>query len=185
MIGFNAGSVRQRFAPSASAKEQRNNMGCDIHCYIEYKHPESEIWSDFGGRINPGRNYDLFAKLAGVRNYNEKPPAIPPRGMPADAAYAADGDNKLFITETEGAGCVTPATAAEYVKHGSVYVNGSDDKPTWVTHPDWHSHSWLTTEEYAKSVEDSGEFEYLAILAAMQSFEENGCAARLVFWFDN
>jgi hypothetical protein len=42
-------------------------MGCDIHAYVESKKPDSKTWWGFGGRINPGRNYRMFGKLAGVR----------------------------------------------------------------------------------------------------------------------
>ena len=69
-------------------------MGCDIHCYIEYKPAGSDDWSDFGGRINPGRNYDLFAKLAGIRNYDEITPIAKPRGM-----------NILIVGRTKHAKC--------------------------------------------------------------------------------
>ena len=68
-------------------------MGCDIHLYIEYKNKMVEFdgykysWHDFGKCINPGRNYVLFALMAGVRNYgNELPVIVPRRGMPEDAA---------------------------------------------------------------------------------------------------
>lgn len=122
-------------------------MGCDIHCYIEYKPAGSDDWSDFGGRINPGRNYDLFAKLAGIRNYDEIEPVAKPRGYPKDAAYEAE--------------------------------------KKYVSNPDWHTHSWLTADEFAVAIEGSGEPEYEAILAAMRSFEAGGAQARIVFWFDN
>lgn len=44
-------------------------MGCDIHAYVEYKKADNNgDWISFGGRINPGRNYSLFGRMAeGVR----------------------------------------------------------------------------------------------------------------------
>jgi hypothetical protein len=40
-------------------------------------------------------------------------------------------------------------TAERWVKSGSsVFKNDRDGKPTWVSGPDWHSHSWLSLEEY-------------------------------------
>ena len=45
-------------------------MGCDIHLYIEYKNKKvafdgyKDNWHSFGQRINPGRNYAMFALMA-------------------------------------------------------------------------------------------------------------------------
>jgi hypothetical protein len=60
-------------------------MGCDIHLYIEvltengwelYSHPHIK------------RDYELFAKMAGVRNYlGSIEPIAEPRGLPNDISY--------------------------------------------------------------------------------------------------
>jgi len=64
-------------------------------------------------------------------------------------------------------------------------ANNGMGTSTWVTQPDWHSHSWLTTAELIEVIgEDIGP-EYKAVIAAMQSLESSGHEARLVFWFDN
>lgn len=131
-------------------------MGCDIHLYIEYKSKKTEFdgykhkWQSFGGRINPGRNYAMFALMAGVRNYgNELPVLIERRGMPDDAGYYAKDDNQLYISDTPEEGYVTAERAKRWVEQGSSkYINGQDGKPIWVTNPDCHSHSWLTTSEF-------------------------------------
>ena len=156
-------------------------MGCDIHCYIEYKSPDTDGWSDFG-RINPGRNYDLFGKLAGVRRI-EVTPVVEPRGLPEDVAYAASSDAWLFVTDTGSSeGCCSREQAEQWVGWGARYRNSEKE---FVSNPDWHSHSWLTPNEFAIAIEGSGEPEYEAILAAMRSFEAGGFQARVVFWFDN
>lgn len=168
-------------------------MGCDIHCYIEYKAKDSNRWRGFGGRINPGRNYSLFTKLAGVRDYSGgKIAFIPPRGMPEDAAWDSSSDNQLFISESEGDGNATKENAERWVASGySKYVNDSSGNRKRVTHPDWHSHSWLTADEWSVALGDPDHFaemnepEYIAILAALRSFEGQGFQARVVFWFDN
>lgn len=158
-------------------------MGCDIHCYIEYKSPNTDDWSDFGGRINPGRNYDLFAKLAGIRNYDEVEPVVKPRGYPEDAAASARLDQWLYVTNSPGEGYVSVERAECWVENGASKYQDSDK--AFVSNPDWHTHSWLTTGEYATAIEGSGEPEYEAILAAMRSFEAGGFQSRVVFWFDN
>lgn len=73
-------------------------MGCDIHSYVEYRNKDTGKWNmvriyvpyrweperlDLVEPYN-GRNYNLFAILAGVRGF-----AIPiaePRGIPQDAS---------------------------------------------------------------------------------------------------
>ena len=131
-------------------------MGCDIHVYIEYKNRKIESdghkhnWLSHGGRINPGRNYALFALMANVRNYGgDLPVTFDPRGMPDDVAYYASGDDRMYICEDEGDNYVKMERAERWVKDGSSkFIYDRDGKPTWVTHPDWHSHSWLTTSEF-------------------------------------
>lgn len=185
-------------------------MGCDIHMYIEYKDKEisearekrgeSEYWSNFGTRFNPGRNYAMFAVLAGVRgNYKD---SFEPKGkLPIDTmGWTTLGDATLYITEDEEIadleGYVTLERAKSW-RSCEIYYSGG--KPTRVEIPDWHSHSWLTIEElesayqiYLKHMNEEwpGEevvvpSEYKAVLAAMKSLAENGDTVRVVFWFDN
>lgn len=164
-------------------------MGCDIHLYIEYQ-PKDKTqrytpnqWHSFGGRLNPGRDYQLFGKLAGVR---EEGALFEAKGYPDDAGHSARDDNHLFIVEGEeerGDNTCTRAKAEEWLIAG----NSKFFEKHWVTHPDWHTHSWLTDYEFEaviKSVKGVG-VEWWAILAAMNALEKGGNEARVVFWFDN
>ena len=133
-------------------------MGCDIHLYIEYKSKKTEFdgydsgWQSFGKSINPGRNYAMFGLMANVRNcYSDGklPVLVEPRGMPDDATYSTADDNRIYISETESEDYVCMETAEGWVNSGSSkFINNKDGNPTWVTQPDWHSHSWLTTSEF-------------------------------------
>ena len=133
-------------------------MGCDIHLYIEYKSKKTEFdgydsgWQSFGKSINPGRNYAMFGLMANVRNcYSDGklPVLVEPRGMPEDAGYTATDDNRIYISETKSEDYVSMETAKRWVESGSSkFINDKDGNPTWVTQPDWHSHSWLTTSEF-------------------------------------
>ncbi len=159
-------------------------MGCDIHAYIEYKAKGQQYWHDFGGRINPGRDYFLFGRLAdGVRG--DGPALVPARGMPKDAAWSARDDGFLFITEDgQGDKCCTVENARQWSPWTEWKIHD------YVAHPDWHSHSWATADEWEKAVEpcltgERVEYAYAAVLAAMRSFEANGYESRVVFWFDN
>lgn len=175
-------------------------MGADIHMYVEYcrlRDPgeagaeEREYWSPFGGRINPGRNYWLFASLADVRDEGAM---YEPRGLPDNLGYCARDDSRLYISESPGDRYVTPERAKSWVEKGyAKYVNDHNGNPTWVTHPDWHSHSWLTPDElqavytrYAYTHGQPVSVQYRALLAAMRTLENDGeNKVRVVFWFDN
>ena len=128
-------------------------MGCDIHLYIEYKSKDGydPAWQGFGGNINPGRNYAMFALMADVRNYGDDklPVLVKRRGMPDDAGYTATDDIRIYISDVPSSRYVSTETAKSWVKSGSSkFINDKEGNPMWVTDPDAHSHSWLTTSEF-------------------------------------
>lgn len=161
-------------------------MGCDIHCYIEFKEPGSDSWRPFGGRVNPGRNYAMFAALAGVRG--EGPEA---KGLPGDESWEAESGNRLFLTEDgEGDDEASKDMAAKWVANGSSKYIPDAFNPTWVTHPDWHSHSWATREDWEKALTRASQsyvtgIAFYAVLVLLKFFETQGHQARVVYWFDN
>lgn len=166
-------------------------MGCDIHTYVEYgkKDEEGKIrWRNFGGRVNPGRNYFLFGTLCkGVRSDLEH--GFSQRGLPEDMAYASKNDSRLFISEHEGDGNCTLERAMTWESHGCKITNNEFAEPVFVEHPDWHSHSWLSYEEFDKALAlyyEKAELkfkepEYEALLASMKKFIELGFECRIVF----
>lgn len=56
-------------------------MGCDIHAHIEILVNDEWIYYT---PVNIARNYDVFAKMAGVRNYESIEAISKPRGLPKD-----------------------------------------------------------------------------------------------------
>jgi len=58
-------------------------MGCDIHLFVEQKN-EDNVWIYNPELTYKPRAYDLFAKLAGVRNYYDITPISKQRGLPID-----------------------------------------------------------------------------------------------------
>lgn len=174
-------------------------MGADIHCYIEHgrrrKSHDGEgeeiYWSAFNySGLNPGRNYDVFGALAGVcRDDNQM---FELRGLPDDLGFAARMDNQLYVVADDDPSAeherfCSRSNAESWVNSGcSKWAN---DKKTTVTHPDWHSHSWLTPAEWRQVIEAEYEYgpddEYFAIAAAMEELERRGELVRIVFWFDN
>lgn len=55
-------------------------MGCDIHLFVEIKMKDK--W-EFYRQIHMPRYYDLFAKMADVRNEKKYIPISYPKGIPA------------------------------------------------------------------------------------------------------
>lgn len=170
-------------------------MGCDAHMYVEYKKESfrDNYWSSVGGRINPGRNYWMFGLIAEVRC--DFPNSLKQKGLPENLGYKANSDAHMYINDEYADDYneyVTLATAEKWAGYGEKIIYHEDGKPWKVTHPDWHSHTWLTCDEF-KSVIDNynslenshKEVEYEAILSMMESLNSNGCESRLVIWFDN
>jgi hypothetical protein len=173
---------------NAQKNKGGNAMGCDIHLYIEHKHKDSEIgwWRSFGGEHRLDRDYGMFARMANVRNYgNGITPIFKPRGLPSDISWEAKDGNRILIIDSDEAGEkeVTREQAERWVNSGSSKLDGGFH----VTNPDWHSHSWLTSQEFEQCIDsfDSASTDYKAVLAVMRSFESEGEVTRLVFWFDN
>lgn len=66
-------------------------MGCDIHGFVRVRSHKAGPWH-FVSTVPSGRNYALFALLAGVRNYDEATPISEPRGLPDDLQWLIDPD---------------------------------------------------------------------------------------------
>lgn len=175
-------------------------MGADVHMYIQYKKKteDDKWWWDFGGHINPGRNYAMFGILAGVRD-NNSPHSFEPKGiLPEEKlSWAVREDLYLTITEDGEGDNETTLERAKSWGSGRI-INDNDGNPYKVEHPDWHSHSWMTIDElkqaykwYKKYAKESGygggvPLEYKVILKTMEALEDNGKNdVIVVFWFDN
>lgn len=149
-------------------------MGCDIHMYVEKLNPETKEWEfqdpptielykrHDGTPVTAdywywGRNYDLFAFLANVRNGSPFRPGdrwynpqdayddrITPlfemmgeselRGVPDDASPQY---KKMTGDET----CCSLYRESDYEKH----IEGCDEISGWGC--DGHSHQWYTLRE--------------------------------------
>ena len=160
-------------------------MGRDIHLYPEYRRISPDgvnPWYNFSGKFNSPRNYDLFAALgASVRSS-----ISPLRGCPKDVAWITKYDAYLFVenVNTDKDGYCSLENATKWVKQG---ISKWNDNGTAVTHPDWHSHTWLTFTEWKKAINKVKdlEHEYKALTQAMKYLVKNGYEVRFVMWFDN
>ncbi len=162
-------------------------MGCDIHIYPEYQIHGG--WSSLATNVNPGRDYELFTKLAGVRG-DPKEALIPPRGVPADRSLMTKWGDELFINDetVNSEGCCSRASAERWVAQDiSQWV---DDRKASVTDPDHHTRSWLSTAEFRQALESPSAYgeprvEYWGLLAMLEEVQRRGHETRIVFWFDN
>jgi len=127
-------------------------MGCDIHAYVDFKSFKKDNCDWYIknlAQIRLGRDYLLFSYLADVRNYNNITPISPPKDIPKNNSYIVEHDYTLFVLDDaetiNESGYCSKKQAEEYVKYGSKWYDENR-----VTHPDWHSVSWLTVEELKK-----------------------------------
>ena len=165
-------------------------MGCDIHIITEYKSKSNNHWCSLGSHpINPGRNYDLFAKLSGVRGEPHEGGPIATPGWPSPTGWAAKFATTLRViesTETLREQTAYRADAEKWVATGlSKWVEDSDGVARSVTHPDWHSYGHCTVEQMAKVLRKNSNPEYRAMLAAARSLEKDGMDVRFLFFYDN
>lgn len=165
-------------------------MGSDIHAYVEQK--EHDNWWHLAS-VSAGRNYEMFGLLAGVRGSK---PLYPPKGIPDDIGWVVQEEYTLWVTDNIcdcGERRCTPADAERWVRSGS--SKWYDDKCHWVTHPDWHTPSWLTMAELENVIEKFDQLyydethtpsrRYVAIHGMMAEMERHCIQTRFVFWFDN
>ena len=159
-------------------------MGCDIHDWAEVRGPDgrwtkcgdvfaytyfdpNEPENEWNRRLTDspysGRNYRLFAVLAGVRNDYGIRPIAKPRGVPDDVSPKVLKEYVLTVVpertaENEEERVCTARDAERWVAGGSsVWI----EEGRMVTNPDWHSASWLTLREllafdWAGGFRDSG-----------------------------
>lgn len=171
-------------------------MGCDIHAYLEYSN-NGKNWvslTDGAGM----RNYTMFEIMAGVRG--DSLTAFKPKGLPegnlswtAERAYWLNVAPDSNPDYAEWDGWTSKENAHRWVEEGRSSPEFKDGVLDRVTHPDLHSHSWLTSAELSLCIEkyksSYPEFrpphDFVAMLGAMQAIEANGGHSRLVFWFDN
>jgi len=145
-------------------------MGCDIHAHFEIK--VNGEWLHYD-QPNLKRHYDLFARMANVRNSYRKEkiePIAMPRGLPdditkttafeADVYWGPDGHSHSWLSSEE---------IAELFEWHKKLVGGYDRY--WrIEHDEWGylcGNGWGSFHEYRDSYPKE-----------IEDF-------RLVFWFDN
>ena len=136
-------------------------MGCDIHAHFEIK--LNSKWEHYSHpRIQ--RRYNLFSRIAGVRNYDEIEPISTPKGLPTDLSVTTkfcadhrgvdghshtwlDADEIQALMETD---FIIEDRDFEHKELGYLFGNGWE---SWKQYP----------RDYPKEIED----------------------IRFICWFDN
>ena len=145
-------------------------MGCDIHTYIDYddfKTKEGDWFvSCFAENVADNRNYTLFALMAGVR-YDPRTdvqfkPLFEPKGIPERVSYTVRCEYTLHIADNKNLynaeGFCSQDNAERWVVLGC--SRWMDNDHTIVSHPDWHSASWLTVAELEQVIEAYEQIEF-------------------------
>lgn len=119
--------------------------------YFDEKQPENDWNQRLTDSPYTGRNYRLFAVLAGVRNDYGIEPIAEPRGVPDDVSkdvlkeYVYEVlDHEPTDDEQEARRCCSAANAERWIRNGSSHWI---EKGRILSGPDWHSASWLTLRE--------------------------------------
>ena len=173
-------------------------MGCDIHCVIEYK-KDNDYWTTFGNQsINPGRNYEWFANLAGVRGSPQNQALATGFGLPKDVSFTTSCETSMFVYDGLDRDCsrgsaISRDIADKWVAAGLVkyletfHTITPEGKKlyTRVTHPDWHTYGWCNAKDWKKSTRGLKWIDIKCMNAIVDTLVKNGCEARVVFWFDN
>jgi hypothetical protein len=125
-----------------------SNVGCDAHGFLESRRTDRDHWWSFATLVL-SRNYTLFAALTGTRAAEyDPPPPFPPRGVPHDLGWVAEGKYWLRITDkaeqAEWDGVIDTETAERYLRYGSVH---HPTKPALISNPDYHTATWLSANE--------------------------------------
>lgn len=203
-------------------------MGCDIHMFVEYqtKVDKKQEWiiGDYF-RINPyykegesdepkyerlglhdRRNYDLFATLAGVRDYTEQViPVSEPKGFPKDACgyvkeqkkiWDGDGHTHSWVTLKElkeyqnknpklkQTGLLSPQQLVEFDQNGKLpdsWCQGTNMEG--FERRDWeHENESLIPliEKLQTRMKD-----LMSYMWEQYDEKEHDDKIRIVFWFDN
>jgi len=180
-------------------------MGCDIHLRVEQRlkvnpYPsEPHIWNSCGFRGEfSSRIYGMFARMADVRSHgNSYKVQFKPRGLPDNMSYSTEETFYLYVTDDKEIADYESFVSRDEAEQ---WVNDGDSK--WidedhgrVSDPDFHSHSWLTTQELRQCFDDcfrqdgsyKGDYvEWLGLVSLCEGIESDGIhECRVVFAFDS
>ncbi len=141
-------------------------MGCDIHAHTEVKiNGKWEHYSD----LHIHRSYDLFARMADVRNGGDIEPIAEPRGLPEDISLVTKIDRDHWGVDGHSDSWLSGAeieSLGEWIKTRPYKTENTGSWWVYDTFGFCFGNGWNIAKyptDYPDSVTD----------------------ARVVFWFDN
>lgn len=168
-------------------------MGCDIHMHVEYKisSKDDAVWrcGDYFRLDNPlaeepnikrielysSRNYDLFAVLADVRNYDYMEYISDPKGLPWDVTEYVKRDYRAWGNDAHSCSYLTLRELIDYHKeHDQVDVFGNDILKPLIDR----------LKQRADELDVIWDFEWDNSLTRDVAYKKAN-NIRIVFWFDN
>lgn len=154
-------------------------MGCDIHCHIEVK--IRGRWEHYSAP-NVERNYDLFARMAGVRERTDSGivPIAQPRGFVEDPSTITRIDYEHGKEDWHSVSWLTGAEVEALIDEQRPTEPGAG--ATEIERTRSYYHPWATWRR--------GGLGYLfgSIFDAKrypEDYPDGVEDCRLVFWFDN
>lgn len=140
-------------------------MGCDIHLHTEIK--IGEQWHCYASP-DIGRWYELFSKMAGVRNGSGITPISEPKGLPKDPSVVV----KLSYDEGGSDAHTVSWFNVEEIKQLEEWM--------WVQYKEMKGYHY-PEEEWGYYFGNSYGGFYKETSGALSVIED----VRFVFWFDN
>lgn len=183
-------------------------MGCDIHMFAEKKKNgkwkqmreefRQDAWGGDGKYYSDhpyeGRNYELFALLADVRNRDGIKPFSEPKGIPEDASdsyreivedWSCDGHSHSFFTLAELIKFNSSELSAQEVFDTSVIISKDNEGNTTSTAA-WTNaehHGQVGSRKLFSTFKD--EKNPIDTIIEQFKYEEDMNNVRVVFFFDN
>ncbi len=142
-------------------------MGCDIELHVEIK--TEGRWLHYR-QPYVDRNYDLFAKMAGVRNRKDLRPIAAPRGLPEDVTGSTEWAADYRGSDGHSHSYLTASELAELEAYGrETGFHFQKRNPGWMD----KQFGWLCGNSIA------------TFAAGGDRWPANLEDVRVVFWFDN
>lgn len=148
-------------------------MGCDIHLHIEIR--VNGKWEHYGAP-QVQRDYDLFALMAGVRNYSNSVPVAKPKGLPEDVSLLTEMHWKSSVDDWHTPSWLDEEEIRELRKrYQQLYVEPVSGSGHYLDYD--LEFGVLGTYIFGSRLTDFKDFP--------DEHDMNYDAVRLVFWFDN
>ncbi|MDB6134459.1 MAG: hypothetical protein JWM59_2702 [Verrucomicrobiales bacterium] len=181
-------------------------MGNIIHGCIEYR-AATTVSGDYGrnggggvgggGGGGDGREWAYWGRIGPLEEYPGmniwragipcgngllRPPVIPPRGLPPDAAAGTLHEFCLEVRPDPGLDdrALTPEQVSQWTRQGG--VEWYDESRRLLLDERWRTPTWMTSDEFAARLSNTVPGSYALVLTVLRILEEQGCAARVVLW---